>query len=115
MLVRPPWHAARDSTLTLLHGNDPWIELPLAAALAAQPDLLRGACLEAELGWPLSADYMALADLVAPLHTQVNELGAKLNGQRDNFERLLREEQARSHDTVAHIQRETVLATRLAE
>ena len=42
----------------LLHGDDPWIELPIDPALASRA---AGGALEMEVGWPMSADYMALA------------------------------------------------------
>lgn len=40
--------------MLLLHGDDPWIELPAARSLAAQA---AGGRTCAEVGWPMSADY----------------------------------------------------------
>lgn len=60
-------------TLMLLTGDDPWFELPVPAA-----QLSGAARLEVELGWPLSADYLALSATVLPLQDQVSRLGQAL-------------------------------------
>ncbi|MBK6614401.1 methyltransferase domain-containing protein [Ottowia sp.] len=57
IVPQPPWWPGGPFML-LLHGNDPWIELPVPAAALARS---AGGRLEAELGWPMSADYLALA------------------------------------------------------
>jgi O-antigen biosynthesis protein len=73
MMLRAPWPAA--AALVLLHGNDPHVELPVPAqALAAAGT---GGVLEVELGWPMSADYLALAEQVQPLRRQVDESQAR--------------------------------------
>ncbi len=54
----PAWPGAPFSLL--LHGSDPWIELPIPPAALAQAG---GGQLEIDLGWPMSADYLALAGL----------------------------------------------------
>ena len=54
----PAWPGAPFTLL--LHGDDPWIELPLPADALQQAG---GGALEVELGWPMSADYLALAGL----------------------------------------------------
>ncbi|MDD0811446.1 methyltransferase domain-containing protein [Curvibacter sp. RS43] len=46
------------SPLCLLVGNDPWVSPPVQALL---PQAV-GGTFEARLGWPLSADFMALAE-----------------------------------------------------
>ena len=57
VVPQPPWWPGGPFML-LLHGSDPWIELPIAAAALAQA---AGGALVVELGWPMSADYLALA------------------------------------------------------
>jgi GT2 family glycosyltransferase/2-polyprenyl-3-methyl-5-hydroxy-6-metoxy-1,4-benzoquinol methylase len=47
--------------LALLLGDDPWIELPLGEVMRDPAMDLRGGKFEVELGWPMSADYRALA------------------------------------------------------
>lgn len=42
----------------LLYNEDPWIELPIPAPTVA---LAQGGTLQVSLGWPMSADYLALA------------------------------------------------------
>lgn len=51
--------------LLLLTGDDPWIELPIpVSALFDSAD--KGSCeLVIELGWPMSADYLAMVNAVA--------------------------------------------------
>ncbi|MEO7392288.1 MAG: class I SAM-dependent methyltransferase, partial [Ramlibacter sp.] len=72
MVFRTPWAAG--TTLVLLHGDDPFVELPIPAealqACAGRTD----AVFEAELGWPMSGDYMALADAVQPLQREVEQI-----------------------------------------
>ncbi|MFD2378074.1 glycosyltransferase [Ottowia pentelensis] len=46
--------------MLLLHGDDPWIELPVPPAALRQA---AGGRFSAEVGWPMSADYLALASL----------------------------------------------------
>jgi O-antigen biosynthesis protein len=71
--------------LLLLHSDDPWIELPLGA------DILRqisdgGATLQANVGWPMSADYLQASmtiDAIARQNRQIAE-SQKLEIQRLN-------------------------------
>ena len=56
MLVSSPWETSAGALL-LLHGDDPWIELPLTSAQLLQISE-RGARLEVMAGWPMSADYL---------------------------------------------------------
>ncbi|WCM94006.1 methyltransferase domain-containing protein [Acidovorax sp. NCPPB 2350] len=65
--------AAAASSLLLLTGDDPWMQLPVPAeALAAHAR--EGASLEVDLGWPMSADYLALSGAVRPLQDQIARL-----------------------------------------
>ena len=65
------WHtplaAQSGPSLLLLSGDDPWFTLPIAPDLLAQA-AASGAVLTLRLGWPMSADYLALAGTVQPLH-----------------------------------------------
>ena len=75
IVLQPPWPMA-GATPALLHGDDPWIELPLPETAVQRS---RGGRLEVELGWPMSADYIALA-------RSTGELAARLS---DNEERAV--------------------------
>jgi len=57
---------ASSPALLLLTGDDPWFELPVPA-----PQLAGAAHLEVDLGWPLSADYLALSVAVLPLQDRI--------------------------------------------
>lgn len=64
---------AAGQALAILTSDDPWLRLPVPAeALAALPRS-RNARLEVELGWPMSADYLALANVVQPLQVQSHQ------------------------------------------
>ncbi len=68
-----PLPPAAGATLLLLAGDEPWFELPIAATvLTACPQ--EGTTLEVELGWPMSADYVALSGTVRPLHDRIAQL-----------------------------------------
>ena len=56
ILFAPPWEMAPGAML-LLHGDDPWVELPLPADVL-QTISRDGAFLELCAGWPMSADYL---------------------------------------------------------
>ena len=60
---------ASSPALLLLTGDDPWFELPIPT-----PQLAGAAHLEVDLGWPLSADYLALSATVLPLQDRIEEL-----------------------------------------
>jgi len=68
-----PMPPASGASLLLLTGTDPWLELPIPAELlaAASPS---GAWLDIELGWPMSADYLALSNTVKPLGDRIDQL-----------------------------------------
>ena len=69
------WHAhlptAPDTTLLLLTGEDPWFELPIDIDTLAHCLRSPGAALELQLGWPMSADYLALTTSVGNLEAQI--------------------------------------------
>ena len=56
ILFSSPWEMAAGALL-LLHGDDPWLELPIPAEVLRQISL-SGAKLEVSAGWPMSADYL---------------------------------------------------------
>ena len=63
ILFSAPWEMAAGALL-LLHGDDPWLELPVP------DDVLRqvsqgGATLEVSAGWPMSADYLQASTSVS--------------------------------------------------
>jgi len=67
MLTRAPHHdlafvepRTGGITMALMYGNDPSIDLPIEPQALAQA---AGGILSVELGWPMSADFMALAHL----------------------------------------------------
>lgn len=80
ILLQAPGLASQGAALTLLYGADPWIELPLPAQLVHGP----GCSLEVELGWPMSADFLALSRSVRQIeHRRQAELEqAQLATQR---------------------------------
>ncbi|MBC7437504.1 MAG: glycosyltransferase, partial [Bdellovibrionales bacterium] len=77
LMVSSPWETSAGALL-LLHGDDPWLELPLA------PDVLQeiaqnGARLEVGAGWPMSADYLQASGAVTTLQASHQQSLALLN------------------------------------
>ena len=70
IFLRPLWPAA----LVLLQGDDPWLQLPIPQDIVMACTRNGGATLEAELGWPMSADYLALSETVNPLTARLSEM-----------------------------------------
>ena len=66
----PVLATAPDTALLLLTGDDPWVELPIPPELLAHCMSVPGSALEAQVGWPMSADYMALAAATHQLQAQ---------------------------------------------
>lgn len=102
MVVHTPWAAT--AALILLHGEDPRIVLPIPGAALAALAAANGGALEVELGWPMSADYLALADVVEPLH-------ARLRTQQASAQ----QEAARAHQEALEIQRRLEASKQTAE
>lgn len=93
IVAQPPAWPSAPFTL-LLHGDDPWIELPIplpALARAGQGTL------EVELGWPMSADFLALA---GPAQQAISRLESTLHAERDDAARRL----AGIQDELAQVQ-----------
>lgn len=59
--LQPVGATAPNSTLLLLTSDDPWLQLPIAPEVLRQCLSSSGSVLDIELGWPMSADYAALA------------------------------------------------------
>lgn len=74
---------ASGPALLLLTGDDPWFELPVPA-----PQLAGAAHLEVDLGWPLSADYLALSAAVLPLQDQIHQLAHQAHTQQEQISGL---------------------------
>ncbi len=104
-----------DGAMVLLHGDDPWIELPIPAAIVSAATVL-----EVELGWPMSADYIALSGSVqqaedARTRTAVRlaETETALQRERGELNGALVRERGEHAEQLAHEQRS--LAERLAQ
>ncbi len=68
-----PMPPASGASLLLLTGTDPWLELPIPAEIFRNPGL-SGGRLDVDLGWPMSADYLALSNTVKPLYDRIGEM-----------------------------------------
>ena len=73
-----PWEMSAGALL-LLHGDDPWLELPLAASVL-QAITQSGARLEVCAGWPMSADYLQAS-------TAINALQVAYQHSRSSLEK----------------------------
>jgi len=69
LLLRSSWPAS--AALVLLHGEDPRIILPVPQNALQDCAGPRPVVLEVEMGWPMSADYLALANVVEPLEQKL--------------------------------------------
>lgn len=104
-IVAQPPIATGGPFLLLLHGDDPWIELPISAP---QLEQARGGTLEIDAGWPMSADYLALAGAaqrqqhnreqaarqLTDAHHQLHALQADLATQQQHQQALQQQHQA---------------------
>ena len=72
MLLRSPWPAS--AALILLHGDDPTLVLPVPQQALQACAAAEQASVEVELGWPMSADYMALAEVVHPMAQEMESI-----------------------------------------
>ena len=77
-----PLPTAPDTTLLLLTGEDPWFELPIDVAALTQCLNAPGAVLSVQLGWPMSADYLALSCSVCQLQAQIEHMEKALSKMR---------------------------------
>lgn len=92
LVWQAPLVAASPATLLLLTGDDPWIQLPIPPGDVAHAAASGGAVLEAEFGWPMSADYLALSGVVRPLQSEIVNLQAKAAAEQQRLLKII-------HDT----------------
>jgi len=77
ILASSPWAASADALL-LLHGDDPWLELPLDPSLL-QKIAQSGARLEVCAGWPMSADYLQASTAINTLQATHHQSSVSLH------------------------------------
>lgn len=80
-----PLPPASGASLLLLTGTDPWLELPVPADAFTSGNRVP-ATLEVELGWPMSADYVALAGTVRPLGDRIEDLERASRETKESLE-----------------------------
>jgi O-antigen biosynthesis protein len=98
ILISSPWEMAAGALL-ILHGDDPWLELPLDAGVLQQI-AQNGARLEVRAGWPMSADYLQASASINTLQAcQQQFVGLlqqdidRVKQQNDGLDRDLRDVQ----------------------
>lgn len=64
------------SPLLVLLNDDPWLELPVAADILQATATQAGAKLEIDMGWPMSADYLAAASGIAQMRSRLEQAEA---------------------------------------
>ncbi len=69
--------------LALLHGSDPWVELPITAPVTAAA---AGGHLEIDMGWPMSADYLALSSAVTEFETRTRAAERRVTLTREELQ-----------------------------
>ena len=111
LVLRPPWTLAHGVT-SLLLGNDPFIELPLQSVLARLGPDAAGCVLEVEVGWPMSADYIALLPIVKPLQQRAEQLETQLERSKEEAQSTIQALIQQTQDD-ANLQR-TLQASMLA-
>ena len=90
MFLRPLWPAS-PTALVLLHGDDPWVELPVPPAVVASVTSTPGAQLEVQIGWPMSADYLAMSETLNPLTERLTQLEHSTGEERQAHQHSLNE------------------------
>lgn len=90
IFLRPLWPAS-PAALVLLHGDDPWLELPIPQNIVTAATCTAGATLEAEVGWPMSADYLALSETINPLTSRLSELEGSAEQERAVYNQAVAE------------------------
>ncbi|MDD2919839.1 methyltransferase domain-containing protein [Rhodoferax sp.] len=83
ILISSPWETSAGALL-LLHGDDPWLELPLDDAVLQQIGQ-NGAQLEVCAGWPMSADYLQASATINTLQTSQQQFMAYLQKDLDEL------------------------------
>jgi GT2 family glycosyltransferase/2-polyprenyl-3-methyl-5-hydroxy-6-metoxy-1,4-benzoquinol methylase len=98
LLLQAPWPGNTVAPM-LLHGPDPWLALPIPATVFADRARLGEAVLEVDLGWPMSADYLALSAAVAPLQTRLEQI----QSERAEIQQALQRERGEAQATLAQM------------
>ena len=111
ILFSSPWEMSVGALL-LLHGDDPWVELPLAPSVL-QEITCSGATLEICAGWPMSADYLQASVVINTLQLayqqsvgSLQQQTQTLTQQHAQLENSRRELQAQLSDTAVQAQSE---------
>ena len=103
-----PLPPVSSAMLLLLTGDDPWFQVPIPQTTLVTAQKQAGLSFVAEVGWPMSADYLALAGTVRPLQVEIEKL-SHLAAGKDH-------ELAESQQRFAHTQTElTQTQTALAQ
>lgn len=85
--------------LLFLHGDDPWIELPLTSDILAHIGLT-GAEFEVCMGWPMSADYLQASSEINHLQLTAEH---KFSQQAKSYQELLAKLTAEHNESLAKL------------
>ena len=111
MLIQASASLTGSGVLCLLYGDDPWLELPIPEDALSRA---AGGMLEVDLGWPMSADYLAMADVVNQYrhlrqeHDQLAERIDQLGTEHQGTLFRLRGEHEQALDTLAASHEQTL-------
>lgn len=75
---QPAPASAPGSALALLTGDDPHMRLPIPAEVLRECLQKDGSVLEVTVGWPMSADYVALADGAHALQSRISHADSEV-------------------------------------
>jgi O-antigen biosynthesis protein len=84
-------------SLWMLHGDDPWLELPLPAAVL-QALSAQGGSLQVLASWPMSADYLQATSIMAVQHNHLsmaNQALSETTREKDLLQAQSEQRQAR--------------------
>lgn len=85
-IVAQPALPTDSGVVLLLSNDDPWFELPLPSEVL--DSMRNGACLEFRLGWPMSADYLAMAAHTDRLMSRIEGLRSEVSAHAAELDRL---------------------------
>lgn len=106
VLWNAPLYPASGAAILLLAGNDPWFELPIPSDVLSKIPELEDAVVVIEIGWPMSADYLALANTVQPLQLEIEKL-SRLTTSKDQeisqFQESLNQTQSQLEQTQSQL------------
>ena len=92
ILWKNPGAAVSPASLMLLSGDDPWLQLRADHELPADIDLA-GATITATVGWPMSADYVELSQVVEGTVRNLRQERQNLQDQKGSLEHLVNQQQ----------------------